>query len=118
MAVRARLEAAGGDPGAITVVAVTKGFGPGAAVAALAAGLTEVGENYAQELLAKAAALAAGPDSSDRPVRWHYLGAVQRNKVARLAPVVACWQSVARGVEGEAIARRRRRAPRCWSRWS
>ena len=38
---------------------------------------------------------------------WHYLGAIQRNKVPRLAPLVSCWQGVARVEEGRAIARRR-----------
>ena len=36
---------------------------------------------------------------------WHFLGTVQRNKVAELAPFVGVWQSVARVVEGERIAR-------------
>ncbi|MGH9087650.1 MAG: YggS family pyridoxal phosphate enzyme [Acidimicrobiales bacterium] len=101
-AVRARIAAAGGDPGTVRVVAVTKGFGPDVARATVAAGLLDVGENYAQELLAK----AVGWDTVPAP-RWHFLGAVQRNKVPALAPVVDCWQSVARAVEGEAIARRR-----------
>ena len=35
---------------------------------------------------------------------WHFLGAVQRNKVAQLAPLVGLWQSVAREAEGERIA--------------
>jgi uncharacterized pyridoxal phosphate-containing UPF0001 family protein len=38
-------------------------------------------------------------------LRWHFLGAIQRNKVARLAPVVGVWQSVSRVEEGERIAR-------------
>lgn len=98
--VRHRIEAAGGDPARVRIVAVTKGFGPEAVEAALAAGVEDVGENYAQELVAKAPLVAGQP-------RWHFLGTVQRNKVPALAPLVACWQSVARAVEGEAIARRR-----------
>jgi uncharacterized pyridoxal phosphate-containing UPF0001 family protein len=43
-------------------------------------------------------------------VRWHFLGAVQRNKVPRLAPVVACWQGVSRAEEAVAIARRQEHA--------
>jgi PLP dependent protein len=103
-AVRRRIEVAGGDPGAVKVVAVTKGFGPGAVAAAVSAGVTDVGENYAQELSAKAAAL---PQQLREAVRWHFLGAVQRNKVRSLAPLVACWQGVARETEGREIARRR-----------
>jgi len=109
-----RIELAGGDPDAVRIVAVTKGFGPDAVRAALAAGLCDIGENYAQELLAKAAALLGAPSPSspdaldtrgDGRLRWHFLGGIQRNKVKGLAPLVACWQSVARAVEGEAIAR-------------
>lgn len=105
MAVRRRIEAAGGDPSAVRVVAVTKGFGVEAVTAAAAAGLLDVGENYAKELLAKAAA-ARPLLGTQTHVRWHFLGAVQRNKVRALAPVVDCWQSVARVAEGEEIARR------------
>jgi uncharacterized pyridoxal phosphate-containing UPF0001 family protein len=110
-AVRQRIESAGGDPAAVQVVAVTKGFGADAVVAAASAGLTTVGENYAQEFVAKAATvpelLPAGLRSSGTTLRWHFLGAVQRNKVPALAPLVDCWQTVARLAEGEAIGRRR-----------
>jgi uncharacterized pyridoxal phosphate-containing UPF0001 family protein len=96
--VRRRIAAAGGDPRRVEVVAVTKGFGPWAPRAASAAGLQSVGENYAEELLDKAAILA------DAALEWHYLGAVQRRKVRRLASVVSCWQTVARAEEASAIA--------------
>lgn len=96
-ALRARIEAVG-DPAAITVVAVTKGFDATVAAAATAAGLGDLGENYAQELLAKAAMVG--------PVRWHFLGRIQRNKVAALAPHVALWQSVDRVSAAAEVARR------------
>ena len=99
-AVRGRIAAAGGDPDGITVVAVTKGFGGRAVRAAVAAGVADLGENYAQELLGKA-------EAAGRDVRWHFLGPVQRNKVAAVAGYVNCWQSVDRVALGEAIARRR-----------
>jgi uncharacterized pyridoxal phosphate-containing UPF0001 family protein len=102
-AVRLRIEQAGGDPSVVRVVAVTKGFGPEAVVAARAAGLQDIGENYANELVAKAAELEG--DTRLAPMRWHFLGAIQRNKVARLAPIVGVWQSVSRAEEGERIAR-------------
>ena len=51
----------------------------------------------AAELAAKAAAVSGG-------VVWHFLGAIQRNKVAQLAPLVGLWQSVAREAEGARIA--------------
>lgn len=98
-ALRSRIERAGADPDAIAVVAVTKQQ-PDALVAdAIAAGLFELGENRADALAARASAHAAAP------VRWHYLGQVQRNKIARLAPFVGLWQSVDRAVLGPAIAR-------------
>lgn len=99
-AVRERIRAAGGDVDGVTVLAVTKGFGPAVSLAALRAGLSQVGENYAEELLEKAAVLAG------EAVEWHFIGRIQRNKVGRLAPVVACWQSVSRPAEVAAIAAR------------
>ncbi len=98
-----RMAAAGGDPAAITLVAVTKGFGPEVAVAAAAAGLTDLGENYAQELVAKAPVVAAADVG---PVRWHAIGRLQRNKVRSLAHLVAVWQSIDRASLGEEVARR------------
>ena len=80
------------------MVGVTKGFGADAVRAAREAGLGDLGENYAAELVAKAPA-------ADEAVVWHFLGAVQRNKVALLAPLVGLWQSVAREAEGARIAR-------------
>ncbi len=72
-------------------------------------GCGDLGENYAAELLTKAAAAGEGPAPRAGPcaadVVWHFLGAVQRNKVAKLAPVVGLWQSVAREAEGARIAR-------------
>ncbi len=85
-------------------MAVTKGFGADAVRTAVAAGLTVVGENYADELVAKAHETSDDPGPAPE---WHYLGAVQRNKVPRLAPLVSCWQGVARLEEGRAIAKRR-----------
>jgi PLP dependent protein len=96
--VRARIEAAS-DGRSVRIVAVTKGLGAEAVVAAVNAGVLDVGENYAQDLLAKAAHAPAG-------VRWHFLGAVQTNKVARLAPHVAVWHAIDRVRAGDAIARR------------
>jgi uncharacterized pyridoxal phosphate-containing UPF0001 family protein len=106
--VRARITRAGGDPGRVRVVAVTKGFGPDAVRSALEAGAYDIGENYAAELEAKAGALGEGFGSGSgagHDIVWHFLGAVQRNKVAALAPMVGVWQSVAREAEGARIAR-------------
>jgi pyridoxal phosphate enzyme (YggS family) len=89
-----RIAHAGGDPDAVRVVAVTKGFGPEVVTAALAVGVADLGESYAQELRAKAEALARAPGVA--APRWHFIGRLQTNKVARLAPLVEVWQSVDR----------------------
>ena len=88
-AVRARIAAAGGDPDRVRLIAVAKGHPVSAVAEAAAAGLSDVGESYAQELVAKA-------DALDVPVRWHFIGGLQRNKVRLIAPFVHLWQSVDR----------------------
>jgi pyridoxal phosphate enzyme (YggS family) len=69
---------AGGWTHPVTIVAVTKTHPAEAVRAAVAAGLTAVGENRVQEALAKQAEL------TDLPVEWHLIGSLQRNK-AKLA---------------------------------
>ncbi|HEV3225877.1 MAG TPA: YggS family pyridoxal phosphate-dependent enzyme [Acidimicrobiales bacterium] len=98
--VRARIVDAGGDLDRVEIVAVTKGHGPEAVRAAAAVGLADVGENYAQELVAKAEAV------DDPRLRWHFIGRLQRNKVRQVSHLVRCWQSVDRLAVGEEIARR------------
>ena len=86
-AIHRRIESAGGDPAQITIV----GAKPPTVEAcrdAIAAGLVDLGENRAQELVAKAALVDGA--------RWHFIGRVQTNKVRSLAPHVALWQSVDR----------------------
>jgi uncharacterized pyridoxal phosphate-containing UPF0001 family protein len=104
--VRERVRAAGGDPDGITIVAVTKRFGPEAVRAAVANGIVDIGENYAAELIEKAAALASDEVPGSTRPRWHYLGSIQRRKVRDLAPAVDVWQGLSRAVEAEAIAGR------------
>jgi hypothetical protein len=103
--VRRLIERAGRDPAEVRIVAVTKGFGPEAVGAALDAGVADIGENYASELLAKAEALTRIRGDAGE-VRWHYLGAIQRRRVRDLSAVVSWWETVARVSEGEAIAAR------------
>jgi len=104
--IRSRIEAAGGDPGTVRLLAVTKGQPVEAVEAAVAAGLPEVGESYAQELLAKADELEARSGGAGAGQRWHLIGRVQRNKVRQVAPLVHLWQSVDRlSLAGE-VARR------------
>jgi PLP dependent protein len=80
--VRARLDDAirrGGHGQAVTIVAVTKTYGPDAPQAAWDAGLRDVGENKVQEALAKIPKV-------DAPLRWHLIGHLQRNKVKQVDP--------------------------------
>lgn len=88
---------AGRDPASVTLVAATKTVTPALVAEVIAAGVPDVGENRAQELLAKTAVAGA---------RWHFLGQLQRNKVRALAPWVSCWQSVDRVELGLEIAHR------------
>lgn len=94
--VRARMAAAARDVGRavddVTLVAVSKGQPEHAVADALACGQAVFGENRAQELVAKAEALAhARPGPA-----WHFVGRLQRNKVRSLAPHVARWHSIDR----------------------
>ena len=70
----ARRQAAAGWSHPVTIVAVTKGFGLEAVEAALAAGLTDLGENRVQEAVAKI------DTSVGRRATWHLIGHLQRNK--------------------------------------
>ena len=96
--VRTKVTAMGRDPEEVRIVAVTKGFTGAAVRAALSAGISDIGENYSNELLAKAHSLGSSE------ARWHYLGAVQRRHVRTLSPAVSVWQGVCRQVEGDSIA--------------
>lgn len=97
-----RIDEAGGDPDRISVVGVTKGFGPDVAATAVAAGLRTLGESYAQELADKAPAVAAAGEVPE----WHFVGRLQSNKVRLVAGSVSCWQSVDRASLVTEIAKR------------
>jgi uncharacterized pyridoxal phosphate-containing UPF0001 family protein len=96
--VRARLASGERGPAGVRVVAVTKAFGPEMVRAAAAVGLDAVGENYLDELVAKRVA------TSDVDVRWHFLGALQSNKIAELVGVADVLCSVSRDKEIDKIA--------------
>jgi PLP dependent protein len=98
---RERIAAANRDPDTVRVVGVTKTFGPEVVRAAAAAGITVVGENYVDELETKRATLG------EIALRWHFLGALQTNKIARAARAADVLCAVARVVELERLARAR-----------
>jgi pyridoxal phosphate enzyme (YggS family) len=70
---------AGRPPGSVRLLAVSKGKPPEAIRAAYAAGQRAFGENYAQELTEKAAALA-----DLEGIDWHFIGRLQRNKARQV----------------------------------
>jgi len=69
-------ERAGRAPGSVRLIAVSKGVPPTAVRDAMAAGLTEFGENRVQEAESKIPLV--GP-----PARWHLIGHLQSNKAKR-----------------------------------
>jgi pyridoxal phosphate enzyme (YggS family) len=84
-AVRARVARAcadvGRDPGAVTLIAVTKTY-PASDVELLAdLGVRDIGENRDQEAAPKARDVAA----AGVRVRWHFVGRLQRNKARSVA---------------------------------
>jgi pyridoxal phosphate enzyme (YggS family) len=89
--------AAGHEPPRI--LAVTKAFGRDAVDAAVSAGLTDVGESYAQECIEK----FVGDETTPAV---HFIGGLQRNKIRKLAAIVDVWQSVDRLEVAAEIAKR------------
>ena len=93
-AVRSRIAAAasraGRSPEAVRLVGVTKTHPPEMVAAALAAGLTDFGENRVQEAEAKIAALA---EQRSR-ITWHLIGHLQSNKARRAAALFDVIHSV------------------------
>lgn len=101
--VRERISAAQARAGLqhdVTIVAVTKTFGPEAARAAVGAGLRDVGENRVQEALPKQDAL------TDLVVDWHLIGTLQQNKARRVVGRFALIHSVDRLGLAQEIDRR------------
>jgi len=97
--VAAAARAAGRDPATIRVLAVSKTFPPGAIRALYALGQRAFGENYVQEGLAKAAALA---DLAD--LEWHLIGPLQSNKSRVAAEGFAWVETVDRSKIAERLA--------------
>ncbi len=96
-AARERITRAGGG-GDVSILPVTKSFGPEAIGAVVAAGQRAFGENYVQEVLAKEEALQG--------VDLHFIGQLQTNKVRQLAGRVAIYETVDRPRLIAEIARR------------
>ncbi len=96
--------ASGREPGSVAILAVTKTQPRDAVVAAIRAGLHDVGENYVQEARGKYEALP--------PCTTHFVGHVQRNKAKAIAALFDVVQSVDRLEAGLALAKAARDAGR------
>ena len=106
--IRERVSRCGGAD--VKIVAVTKTWGAEALIAAHEVGCDGVGENYAQELLAKIVGV-----ESERRLPVHFIGQLQTNKVRQLIDVVDVWESVDRASLVNELAKRcsgRPNAPR------
>jgi pyridoxal phosphate enzyme (YggS family) len=98
--VRERIAAAvarGGHGQDVTLVAVSKTYGPDAVLSAWELGIGDIGENKVQEAMSKMAEVAV-------PVRWHLIGHLQRNK-AKAVDRFALVHSVDSARLADAVAR-------------
>jgi pyridoxal phosphate enzyme (YggS family) len=88
---------AGRDAASVRMVAVTKGQPREAAAGAIAAGVTDIGENYVQEALPKYQGLAG--------VTKHFIGRVQTNKAKAIAAAFDVVQTIDSVDAGLAVLR-------------
>ena len=98
--VDAACRAAGRDPSEVTILPVSKTFGPEVVRAAVALGLTRFGENKVQEIRDKSGPLA------DCGIAWVMIGHLQTNKARDVARLVSEVQSLDRPELAEALHRR------------
>jgi PLP dependent protein len=92
--------AVGRDPADVTVLPVSKTFGPDAVRAALSLDLHRFGENKVQEIKEKAEAL------NDHSIEWVVIGHLQTNKAKDVARLASEVQSLDRLELAEALHRR------------
>lgn len=77
--IRQSQTAAGRSTDSVTLLAVSKTRSAAEIRALAGLGVTDIGENYLQEALAKQAAL------TDLPLTWHFIGPIQANKTRDIA---------------------------------
>ena len=82
--IAAAARAAGRDPAAITLLAVSKTHPAARVVEAIAAGQRAFGENYVQEAVHKMDAIAEG-SAQAIALEWHLIGPLQSNKTRVVA---------------------------------
>jgi PLP dependent protein len=103
---REACRAAGRPEGSVELLAVSKLQPLEALREAYAAGVRAFGENYAQELRDKSAALADLPG-----IRWHAIGPLQTNKAKYVARSAHVFHALDRADVAEELSRRRSGAP-------
>ena len=91
---------AGRDPHEIRILAVSKGFPPEMILLARSLGFNLFGENYVQEWQSKAETL------TEANLEWHFIGALQSNKVKQVVGKVALIQSLDRDGLAAEISKR------------
>ncbi len=99
--VRQRIARAGGTD--VAVLPVTKSFPIEACWAAYRAGCEAVGENYAQEVVAK---FKGDGEAAALPFEVHFIGQLQTNKVRLLEPIVSLFGSIDRSSQVRELAKR------------
>ncbi|MBY0274638.1 YggS family pyridoxal phosphate-dependent enzyme [Candidatus Binatia bacterium] len=102
--VAARTVAAGRSPESCRLVAVTKGHPAALVQAAIAAGATDVGENYVQEGARKRAEVAQLGGAAT--TRWHFIGPLQTNKAALAVRSFDLFHAIDRLEVADALVRR------------
>jgi len=93
--------AAGRSAQSVTLLAAAKAHPPELLAAAAECGVTDFGESYLQEGLAKIAALR------DRPLTWHFIGRIQSNKTRAIADAFAWAHAVDRLKVAERLSAQR-----------
>jgi len=104
--VRSAAARAGRDPGEVTLLGVAKGTPTARVIAALRAGLGDVGENYVQEAAARRGDLAKQLAECGAALpRWHFIGRLQRNKARGVAQLFDVVHTLDRRELGDALER-------------
>ena len=98
--VRKACERSGRDPQGVCLIAVSKTFDVARVREVLEVGISDIGENFVQELRDKRAELN-NPD-----IRWHFVGHLQSNKVKYIADFISLIHSTDHRSVAEEIDKR------------
>lgn len=105
-AIRQRIDAAcrksHRDPSTVRLIAVSKTKQAGQIKEAFEAGQIDFGESYVQEFLEK----MSDPLLENQPLRWHFIGHLQSNKVRSIIGKVALIHGIDRLSTAEELSRR------------